>query len=106
MTTKQVWFCLKTLDDILKHTTCSALFDHYSVLDPFLRIPKSSMIIFQTILFHVQLTCDYSNSQLTIATTLTCLVILDVNVCLACCRLPASRIIFHLFTRVSSWCNG
>ena len=48
-----------------------------------------------TVLFHVQLTCDHSYSQLTIATQLLPY-LLDIDLCLACWRPPASGVIFHL----------
>ena len=50
--------------------------------------------LLKTVLFHVQLTCDHSNSQLTI-TTHHLPYPLDVDHSPTCWRPPAPRVIFH-----------
>ena len=71
--TKQVWFSLKTLDDVLTHLHAALLliiiqqswhhffadFSHVQIFDD--NLPS-------TVLFHVQLTCYHSKSQPTITT--------------------------------------
>ena len=70
---KQIWFNLKTLDNVLTHLQV-ALFQiiiqqswHYFCVN-FLYAQIFGDNLSNTALFHVQLTCDHLNSQLTIAT--------------------------------------
>ena len=95
--TKQVWFKLKTVENVLIHLHTTSLliniqkfwhhfcvnFSHtYVVAD---HLPN-------TVVFHVQLTCDHSNSQL--ITTYQLPSPYDVDLCPDCWRPPTLWIIF------------
>ena len=69
---KQVWFILKSLNDVLTHLHATLLlviiqqsWQHFCT--DFLHAQIFSDNLPNTVLFYVQLTCNHSNSQLTIA---------------------------------------
>ena len=97
---KQVWFILKTLDDVLTNLHVVLLlmiiqqpWHHFCADFPHAQIFSDNLP--NTVLFHVQLTCDHSNSQTTSATH-NLLFALDVHLSPACWKPPTSGVIFHL----------
>ena len=97
---KQVWFILKTLDDVLTnlHVALPLMiiqqpWHHFCANFPHAQI--FSVNLPNAVLFHVQLTCDHSNTQPTIATH-NLLYPLDSHLSPACWRPLTHGIIFHL----------
>ena len=99
---KQAWFILKTLDDVLIHLHAAILpiiiqqpWHNFCAYIPHIQIFNENVP--KTILFHAELTCDYSNSQPEIAKHHRHYS-QDVDLSPACWRPLAPEVIFHHFS--------